>query len=129
MADAQKRFASGAASSGNVVRFDLLPRRFLERVASRFGLGAKKYGERKYRKGQRDRAFIVDRLNHLQQHWQAYLAPETMEDWQDDNLGAIGWAVAFLCEVEADPVGAQILERIRAERGIGAVRLTVKRGA
>lgn len=111
-----QRFASGAESSGCVVRFDLVPRRFLERVAARFGLGAGKYGERKYRNGLRDRAFIVDRLNHLQHHVQALLAPQSEEEFLDDNLGAIGWAAAFLCEVEADPEGAKILEGIRMER-------------
>ena len=115
-ANGKVQFASGAQSSGSACRFDLIPRSFLERVANRFGLGAAKYGERRYRKGLRDRAFILDRLNHLQEHVQALLAPQSADELLDDNLGAIGWAAAFLSEVEADPVGARILEEIRRER-------------
>lgn len=116
-AERNVRFASGAMSSGKALRFDLVPRRFLERVAKRFGLGAEKYGERMYRKGLRDRAFIVDRLNHLQGHVQALLAPLNSLELVDDNVGAIGWAAAFLAEVEADAEGCKILEDIRKERG------------
>jgi hypothetical protein len=127
MADDIKRFESGAESSGAVLRYDLVPRNFLERVAARFGLGEAKYGELAYRKGLRDRAFIIDRLNHLQQHLQAYIAPQNVDEAMDDNLAAIGWAAAFLCEVEADRVGAQILFKIRAERG-QSIQVKVKRG-
>lgn len=127
MTDKLKRFASGAESSGVVLRFDLIPRNFLQRLAARFGLGETKYGERAYRKGLRDRAFIIDRLNHLQQHVQAYVAPQTVDEALDDNLAAIGWAAAFLCEVEADRIGAQILFKIRAERG-QSIQVNVKRG-
>ena len=127
MSDSVKTYASGAQSSGDVARFDLVPRRFLERVARRFGLGAGKYGERKYRTGLRDREFIIERMNHLQQHVQAYLAPQNVEEAMDDNLAAIGWAAAFLCEVEADREGAKILWAIRAERG-QSIQVHVKRG-
>jgi Domain of unknown function (DUF5664) len=125
--DEKTTFESGAQSSGKVERFDLVPRNFLQRVAARFGLGMAKYGERAYRKGLRDRAFIIDRMNHLQQHIQAYVAPQSVGEVMDDNLAAIGWAAAFLCEVEADPVGAQILVKIRAERG-HSIQVSVKRG-
>lgn len=127
MSDGKKTFTSGAQSSGDVARFDLVPRTFLERVARRFGVGAEKYGDMRYRKGLRDREFILERLNHLQQHVQAYLAPQAVTEAVDDNLAAIGWAAAFLCEVEADRVGAQILMRIRAERGRN-IQVRVQRG-
>ena len=125
--DEVKTFKSGAQSSGNVARFDLVPRGFIERVARRFGLGASKYGERNYRDGLRDREYILDRMNHLQQHMQAYLAPQNVDEAVDDNLAAIGWAAAFLCEVEADRKGAVILMKIRAERG-RSIQVHVKRG-
>ncbi len=125
--DEKKIFASGAQSSGRVARYDLVPRNFLRRVAERFGLGVGKYGERCYRNGLRDREFILDRLNHLQQHVQAYLAPQNVDEALDDNLAAIGWAAAFLCEVEADRIGAQIMMKIRAERG-QSIQVRVKRG-
>ncbi len=122
-----KTYASGAQSSADVARFDLVPRAFLERVARRFGVGAQKYGDLQYRAGLRDREYILDRMNHLQQHVQAYLAPQTVEEAVDDNLAAIGWAAAFLCEVEADRDGAKILYAIRAERG-RSIRAHIKDG-
>lgn len=126
---AQKKvFPSGATSSGDVPRFDLVPRSFVERVARRFGLGAGKYGDFQYRKGLRDREYILDRLNHLQMHVQRYVAPQTVDEAMDDNLAAIGWAAAFLCEVEADPVGAVILMEIRTERAHG-IKVRVEKGA
>lgn len=112
-----KTFSSGAQSSGDVARFDLVPRNFVERLARRFGRGAAKYGDLNYRNGLRDREYILDRMNHLQQHVQQYLAPQNVDEALDDNLAAIGWAAAFLCEVEADRKGAAILFQIRAERG------------
>lgn len=115
--DGKIAFASGAQSSGKALRFDLIPRVFLERVAERFGIGAEKYGERMYRNGLRDREFILDRMNHLQGHIQALLSPQNAMERIDDNLGAIGWAAALLSEVEADAEGSKILEAIRKERG------------
>ncbi len=114
---AVKTFESGAQSSAYVERYDLVPRNFLRRVAARFARGAAKYGDLGYRKGLRDREYILDRMNHLQEHVQAYVAPQSVEEATDDNLGAIAWAAAFLCEVEGDRIGAQILMKIRAERG------------
>ena len=117
MAEQLKTFASGAQSSGNVVRFDLVPRGLIERIARRFGLGAEKYGERKYQDGLADRAFIVERMNHAQQHLLALLSPQSAEEWDDDNAGALGWFCGFITEVEAHPEGKAILDSIRAERG------------
>jgi hypothetical protein len=117
MAEQLTTFASGAQSSGDVARFDLVPRGFLERVARRFGLGAKKYGDQAYRAGLADRAFILERLNHAQQHLQALMAPKNAEEWDDDNLAALGWFCAFMTEVEAHPEGKLILNVIREERG------------
>ncbi|MHB8303621.1 MAG: dATP/dGTP diphosphohydrolase domain-containing protein [Acidobacteriaceae bacterium] len=118
-----KTFASGAVSAWVGLRYDLVPRALWERLARRFGLGAAKYGELNYRKGLRDREYILDRLNHLQTHLQAYLAPKNAQEFEDDNLGAMAWACAFLCEVEEDKQGRLVLAKIRAERG--RVRLIV----
>ena len=121
-----KTFESGAASSGEAARFDLIPRSILQKLALRFGLGARKYGERKYRAGLADKDFIVDRLNHLQAHMQALLAPQTSAEFYDDNVGAMAWACAFLSEVEADKKGRIILAQIRAERGRVQLRMARK---
>lgn len=108
-----KVFESGARSSEEALRYDLVPRNFLRRLAARFTLGAKKHGDTNYRKGLRDRAYITDRINHLQEHFQAYLRPESDAERTDDNLAAIAFGVAFLMEVEADAVGQVILEQMR----------------
>lgn len=110
-------FQSGAQSSGKALRFDLIPRSLLRRLALRFGLGAEKYPEFNYRKGLTDKQFILDRINHLQEHFHAYLAPENDAERTDDNLGGIAWGCAFLCEVEAHPEGKKIIDQIRSERG------------
>lgn len=110
-------FRSGAQSSGNALRYDLIPRSFLRRVALRFGMGAEKYPPFNYRSGLADKEYILDRINHLQEHFQGYIAPENEDDLTDDNLGAIAWGCAFLCEVEAHPEGKKIVDEIRRERG------------
>lgn len=117
--EAKINFKSGAASSGCVTRFDLLPRVFLERVAERFKIGSLKYGDFNYRKGFRDKAFIIDRINHIQEHFNAFLAPSCQEQRDDDNLAAVGWGIAFLMELSYSSEGQKILDEIRAERELG----------
>src|SRR5690242_1779148 len=85
-------FPSGAKSSGKMKRFDLIPRTFLERIADRYEIGAKKYPPFNYRKGFTDQSYIIDRINHLQNHLQAFFNPLTKEEFEDDNLAGIGWA-------------------------------------
>ena len=94
-------FESRAASSGNVPGFDMLPYVFLYRTAKRFDLGAKKYSKFNYRKGLKDKAFILDRLNHAFSHLK--LAMDLIEagiPFGDDNLGAVACNIAMAMEYE-----------------------------
>jgi len=110
-----KMFSSGAKSSGKVTRFDFLPRAFMERVAKRFELGAQKYPPFNYRIGFNDKDFVLDRINHLEAHLQAFLHPRTEEEYNDDNLAGIGWAIAFLMELEETQEGRDLINEIRHE--------------
>ena len=107
---------SGALSSSKKIRFDLLPRTFLERVAKRFELGAHKYPAFNYKQGLEDKEYIIERINHLIQHVNEFLSPLDSEEWDDDNLSAIGWAVAFLMECETTKEGKEVIFQIRRER-------------
>lgn len=102
---------SAALSSYVSTRYDLIPRLFLERVAARFELGTKKYPPFNYSHGLSDKAYIIDRLNHLQEHVQALLWPKNEEELLDDNEAAIGWATAFLTLCDK-----KMLKAIREER-------------
>jgi Domain of unknown function (DUF5664) len=88
--------ASEALSSHVEERWDLIPRPFLHRVAVRFGLGAKKYPPFNFTRGLNDKEYVIDRINHLIYHVNAFLWPITDDEWEDDNLAAIAWGVAFL---------------------------------
>jgi hypothetical protein len=112
-----------AQSSHVANRYDLTPRNFIERVGQRFALGDIKYPPFNYRNGLTDRKFIIERINHLQEHFYAYMWPRNNDEWNDDNLAAIGWSIAFLMEVEDDPIGRGILEEIRSNRGMIGSRI------
>lgn len=89
-------------SSKVSLRLDLVPEIFIRRVAQRFTEGAEKYGAYNYRKGINDPEFIQERINHLKNHLSQFL----MEgNDKDDNLAAIGWAVAMLMEFEDHSLG------------------------
>ncbi len=94
-------FASGAKSSVEKPRYDLVPLAGITLAAQRFAYGAGRHGARNYEKGFRDTTFIRDRENHLFEHVQKYLAGERT----DENLGAIlcnAMMLARLRELAAD---------------------------
>ena len=66
--DDRHTFASGAMSSGQKPRYDLIPLWALQRIAARFQLGAEKYGVNNWQKGAADKDFILDRINHAIEH-------------------------------------------------------------
>lgn len=109
-------FTSGATSSHKTDRFDFLPRIFLERSAKRWELGLKSHGEFNYRKGFTDKQFIVDRINHIQMHFMMFLAPQNEAEFNDDNLAAMAWGIAFLMELQKSTAGRKLLIEIMAER-------------
>ena len=93
---------SGAKSSLSP-RFDLLPRRALERVAARYEKGLERYGKDNWRKGLTDRKYIVERIAHIIGH--CYKLIDKLENrenfsWphSDDDASAIGWGGLFVCE-------------------------------
>lgn len=92
-----KVFSSGAKSTVEKPRYDLIPQRALELLADRFAYGATRHGERNYRKGANDATFVRDRINHLIEH-----AIKFAEHRSPDDLGAILCNAAILADVRAD---------------------------
>ena len=91
-------FSSGARSSA-APRYDLVPRVLLDAVERRFALGAKKYGDNQWRAGLHDPEFLRERANHALTHLLNYIyGTDNGEDSPEDNLAAVGWAVAVLLE-------------------------------
>lgn len=91
-----KQFASGAKSSEEAPRYDLIPVASLRRQAARMAEGAASHGERNYEKGAHDAVFVRDRINHLIGHVLAYAAGDT----SDDHLGAILANAGMLARLE-----------------------------
>lgn len=114
---------SGATSSHVARRYDLIPREGLDVLADRYGEGAKLHGDRNYLSGLADKQFILDRINHIQEHYTKMLNmrssdkeyKEVYENSIDvanaikEHLGAIMWGVCFLAQVLEHPEGSRIL--------------------
>jgi hypothetical protein len=90
-------FASGAKSSEEKPRYDLIPVCALEREAVRMAEGAKAHGENNYQQGVNDPAFIMDRINHLIAHALNYASG----DRSDDHLAAIRCNAGMLMWIES----------------------------
>ena len=73
-------FTSGAKSSEEKPRYDLIPVEALKREAIRMAEGARAHGENNYRVGARDKRFIVDRINHAIEHLLKYANGDRSED-------------------------------------------------
>lgn len=94
-------FISGAASSGKLPSYHLIHTNLLDRFARRLDEGAAKYGPRNYRKGLKDKEFILDRLNHAIKHLK--LAQERIEldiRATDDDLAGVLCNVQFAMEYQ-----------------------------
>lgn len=89
-------FTSGATSSTEKPRYDLIPVVALRRLAERFGYGAKKHGDHNYKQGAHDPEFIRDRQNHMIEHAIKY----ANGDRSTDHLGAVMCNAAMLVEIE-----------------------------
>jgi hypothetical protein len=85
-------FSSGAKSSVEKPRYDLVPLSALRAIAERFGYGASRHGERNFEKGANDPAFVRDRFNHLIEHAMRAASGDTSED----HLGAVLCNAAIL---------------------------------
>ena len=77
--------ASGAKSSSEKPRYDLIYRGFLRRLAERMGYGAAKHGQDNYKQGAGDAVYRRDRINHLIEHALKYAEGDT----STDHLSAI----------------------------------------
>jgi len=73
-------FASGAKSSEEKPRYDLIPLEAQRREAVRMAEGARKHGENNYQQGASDPAFRRDRINHLIEHALRYADGDRSED-------------------------------------------------
>lgn len=67
MDDTKHDFKSGATSSGNKPPYECLTLTFLRRCAMRMKLGMH-YGKHNWMLGVQDKEFVLDRLNHAQEH-------------------------------------------------------------
>lgn len=76
---------SGARSSEQAPRYDLIPREALRREAARMAEGAAKHGENNYQLGKGDEAYKKERLNHALEHLLRYASG----DRTDDHLAAV----------------------------------------
>lgn len=76
---------SGARSSEQAPRYDLIPRVALEREARRMAEGAAAHGENNYQKGKGDEAYMQERINHAIEHLLRYASG----DRSDDHLAAV----------------------------------------
>lgn len=94
--------SSGAKSSFEMPRYDLIYVGFLDRLAARLGYGAAKHGEGNYERGVGDAAYRRDRINHLIAHAHKLAAATDPADI-DKHLGAIAancQILAFLDDAE-----------------------------
>ena len=96
MSEEKKTFSSGATSTSEKPRYDLIPVAALRRLANRFGYGAEKHGDHNYKRGAEDPVFIRDRKNHMIEHATKY----ANGDRSIDHLGAIMCNAAMLAELE-----------------------------
>jgi hypothetical protein len=115
--DTKIKHPSGASSSHEALRYDLIPREGLAILAERYTVGVPIHGARNYQQGLADKKFILDRLNHIQEHYQKLIQPRKKDKEYNSShknilkahLGAIMWGCCFLAEVLEDPEGEVIL--------------------
>ena len=89
---------SGARSSEQKPRYDLIPFEALRREALRMAEGAKAHGEKNYLKGRGDDVYIRERVNHLIEHVLAYAHGDT----STDHLAAIRCNAGMLIALTQD---------------------------
>jgi hypothetical protein len=96
-------FSSGATSSERLPPYDLITIHFEDRVAKRLQLGAAKHGRFNYRKGLKDKEFIIDRLNHALRHIKIAAALiENGETFSDDDLAGVAVNVMMAMEYQLE---------------------------
>jgi len=93
-------FTSGASSSGHKPPYECLTIIFLKRAALRMQKGLH-YGKHNWKKGAKDKQFILDRLNHAIEHL-VKAANEIDNDivYNDDDLAAVVVNCMFAMEYQ-----------------------------
>lgn len=90
-----------AARTSPVRPYHLVPAALFEMVADRCEVGAQRYGPDQWRAGLTDPAWLCNRADHAVAHLLNYIhGIDNGEDGPEDNLAAVGWAVAVLLEAE-----------------------------
>lgn len=94
-------FESGASSSGHKPPYECLTLTLLTRAAKRMELGMH-YGKHNWKKGIRDKQFILDRLNHALEHLvKAAANIDNNWDSSDDDLAAVVVNCMFAMEYQS----------------------------
>jgi hypothetical protein len=118
---AMHAFASGAKSSEHKLRYDLIPFHiFLDRLAKRYTDGAVKYGEYNWQKGLTERAYVLDRLNHLLVHVTRLVETIRAQMGSDGDILAINFEAAMSREGFDDDAAAAmwgLIFAMAAQRG------------
>lgn len=98
--DEDKIVTPSGATSSKCPRFDLIPIEAIIRLANRFELGEIKHGHNNWRKGINDKQYILERTCHIIHHAIKFMhkLDHLLPDDGDDDVGAILWGAAFLCE-------------------------------
>lgn len=94
---------SGATSSGQKPRYDLIPLTLLRRIADRFGYGARRHAPYNWRRAieARDKDYILERLNHAMEHLKKAMDTIQFDEIpNDDDLGAVCVNCAFAMEYQ-----------------------------
>jgi hypothetical protein len=100
-------FESGAKSTEEKPRYDLVPIEAITYIAERLSFGAQRHGDRNWQKGINDAAFIRDRKNHAVEHLLAYVTGTNLPpdktgkvDTPKDHLKAAITNLAMLAYIE-----------------------------
>lgn len=98
--EVKQEFKSGAISSGNKLPYECLTPTFLKRSAARMELGLH-YGKHNWKKGAKDKDFILDRLNHAFEHLiKAMYEIDNNIQYTDDDLAAVVVNCMFAMEYQ-----------------------------
>jgi hypothetical protein len=109
MTEGIRRYATGSIRSSDCddLRYDCISPHGLYRLAKRYALGARKYGDHNYLLGQP----ISEVYNHMFDHMRKYLQGDKTED----NMAAIAWGAFTIMEYEESHPEMQNMPRHNPE--------------
>lgn len=100
-------FESGASSSGHKPPYECLTPRLIRRAALRMQKGMH-YGKHNWKKGSKDKAFVLDRLNHALEHlMNAMQEIDSDKLMSDDDLAAVVVNCMMAMEYQANLASEQ----------------------